>query len=73
MTVGDRIRKCLAGPMTPNVLADVVVLADMLRAKGLDYNGSMAVVEQANKGTVAYPRDTWEELLHAADRWTSLR
>ncbi len=73
MTVGDRIRKCLRGPMSHDVLRDVADLAIRLRLKGLDYEGTMMVVVQANKGTVEHPRDVWEELLHAADRWESLQ
>ncbi len=73
MTVGDRIRKCLRGPMNSSILSDVADIAIRLRMKGLDYEGTMMLVEQANKGTVLHPRDVWEELLHAADRWESLQ
>jgi len=73
VTVGDRIRKCLRGPISSDVLRDVGDIARMLRTKGLDYEGTMMVVVQANKGTVDHPRDVWEERLHAADRWESLQ
>ncbi len=71
-TLADTIRKCLAGPMSSKVLADVARISTGLRAKGLNYNAQMQVVERANRGTVPHPRDTWEELLHCADRWESL-
>lgn len=72
-TVGDRIRRCLVtGPRNLDTIRDVARIADRLRFRhGLNYEASMELVEHANRGTVKYPREVWEELLQVVDRWES--